>query len=190
MMPRYDDGLDDDGYAVTEPWRKPYVHGSEAEAGDDFRPTSLGSALIDVFKRAEMCLSIGNNTESPIELQLGAAILIVFERNRRSLQMCVPSELESATGLVLVPQYGWGFYRSDWALYNPRTGGALLIECDGAEFHSSPEQKLHDQKKDAAAHDRGCLTIRFTGSQIHRSADGCAQKIFDIVYGGDCGAHS
>jgi very-short-patch-repair endonuclease len=38
-------------------------------------------------------------------------------------------------------------------------------------------------KKDAAALGRGFLTMRFTGSQIHRDPDGCAQKIFDVVTG-------
>jgi very-short-patch-repair endonuclease len=61
--------------------------------------------------------------------------------------------------------------------------GALLIEADGKYFHSSATQKNHDAKKDAAALSRGYLTVRFTGGDIYKDADGCAEKIYDAVYG-------
>lgn len=137
------------------------------------------------MRGSEEHAGLEGDTDSPIEQQLGAAILLLFEKNGKALKLCVDLEAEQfPQSLLFVPQFRWSIYRSDWAIYNPKTTGALLIECDGAAFHSSPEQKEHDQKKDAAAHDRGFLTMRFTGSEIHKSADACAQKVFDVVYGG------
>jgi very-short-patch-repair endonuclease len=180
--PKYYDGLDADGYpAPPAHWRIPYKAGSEAEVGD-FNPTALGGVFGAVVERARAAMDANKNADSPIESILGAAIIVKFKAADR--QLVLASEPGEVGGLMLIPQFKWGYYRSDWAIYNPRTTGALLIECDGKDFHSSPDQVEHDRKKDAAAHDRGYLTIRFTGSQIHRGADACAEKVFDIVHGG------
>jgi very-short-patch-repair endonuclease len=183
QKPKYYDGLDDDGYPINEPWRKPYVHGCEADAGD-FNPIRLSDALAKVVDRADVSLSVSPTADSPIETLLGAAVLMFFRDAGRPLTLRTSDEFDKAMSLMFVPQFKWSIYRSDWAIYNPKTTGALLLECDGKEFHSSADQKAHDQKKDAAAHNRGYLTMRFTGSQIHRDADGCAQKVWDAVYGG------
>jgi very-short-patch-repair endonuclease len=182
--PKYDDGLDADGFPVNDgPWRKPFVHGDESEAGD-WQPLTLVNAAADALERINHLLNLSGNTDSPIETNIGAAVLMFFERAGLSLKLCKMVDIRNAPdALLLVPQFAWGYYRSDWAILNPKNGGALLIECDGKEFHSSDEQRAHDAKKDAAALDRGFLTMRFTGSQIHRDPDGCAQKIFDAVCG-------
>jgi very-short-patch-repair endonuclease len=183
-MPRYYDGLDADGYALNEPWRQPYVRGSEADVGD-FKPVTIGAALIKAVDRAAASVLTSGAADSPIETILGAAVLLWFRNAGKPLMLCLPESLEKAKGgLMFVPQFKWSIYRSDWAIYNPKTSGAMLLECDGKDFHSSEDQIAHDRRKDAAAHDRGYLTMRFTGSQIHRDADGCANKIFQAVYGG------
>lgn len=183
-MPKYYDGLDADGYALDESWRKPYVRGSEADVGD-FKPVAFGAALVKAVDRAAASVLASGSADSPIETILGAAVLLQFRNAGKPLMLCLPAELDKAKGgLVFVPQFKWSIYRSDWAIYNPKTSGAMLLECDGKEFHSSADQKAHDQTKDAAAHDRGFLTMRFSGSQIHRDADGCANKISQAVYGG------
>lgn len=178
----YEDGLDADGYPIApEPWRKPYIRGDESEAGD-FKPASIGDSVLSLIERLGHAREIGGNCDSPIEEILGAAIMLRFEREGRPLKLCLVADLqEPFDGLLLVPQFAWGYYRSDWAIIHQKRTGALLIECDGREFHSSAEQVAHDAKKDAAAHDRGYLTFRFTGSQIHRFPDECAQRIFEAV---------
>lgn len=182
-QPRYEDGLDADGYPEREPYRKPYVHGSEADVGE-FNPVTLGGALAKAVDRAAASVLASGSADSPIETILGAAVIMYFRNAGKPMDLCAPTELDNAKGrLVFVPQFKWSIYRSDWAIYNPKTSGAMLLECDGKEFHSSADQVAHDRKKDTAAHDRGYLTMRFTGSQIHRDADGCAQKVFQAVYG-------
>lgn len=181
--PQYNDGLDDDGYP-RESFRQPYVHGSEADVGE-FKPVALGGMFTKVLDRAEASVLASGSADSPIETILGAAVILYFRDAGKPLLLCLPADLDNTKGgLLFVPQFKWSIYRSDWAIYNPKTTGAMLLECDGKDFHSSADQVGHDKKKDAAAHDRGYLTMRFTGSQIHRAADECAQKIFDVVYGG------
>lgn len=183
-MPRYDDGLDDDGY----PLQRPYVQGSEEIVGE-FKPVAIGGAFASVVERARIAMETSRTADSPIETILGAAIVLCFQNNGKPLLLASEPSPE-ARGLLLVPQFKWAIYRSDWAIYNPKTAGALLIECDGKDFHSTTNQISHDMRKDQAAHDRGYLTMRFTGSQIHRGADACAKEIFDFVHGGSRGSHS
>ena len=181
----YDDGLDADGYPMSSARGLVYVHGSVAEAGD-FKPVKLVDITARVIERVRHACDIGGNCDSPIEVQIGAAIIVFFERSGRPLKLCKTLDTRTATDeLVLVPQYAWSYYRSDWAILNPARHGALLIECDGKDFHSTISQKIHDQKKDEAAMDRGFLTMRFTGSEIFRDADRCAQKIYDAVCGSE-----
>jgi hypothetical protein len=183
-MRRYDDGLDDDGY----PLPRPYVQGSEEIIGE-FKPVGLGSVFAGVVERARAAMDASRTADSPIETILGASIVLCFQRNGKPLLLSSDTSTDTMR-LLLIPQFKWSIYRSDWAIYNPKTTGALLIECDGKEFHSSPEQIEHDKRKDQAAHDRGYLTMRFTGSRIHRGADECAQEVFGFVYGGANGSHS
>lgn len=180
---KYDDGMDADGYPISDGGRKPFVRGSEEDAGD-FKPVRLLFAMKAAIERIRRFHEIGGNCDSPIEYEIGAAILLYFERAGHPLKLCKTLDKNGVhEGLLLVPQFAWSFYRSDWAVYSPRSRSAFLIECDGKDFHSSDAQRAHDAKKDRAALERGFLTMRFTGSQIHRDADGCAQKIYDAVYG-------
>jgi hypothetical protein len=171
------------GNPIEEYCRPQYYRGSEEAAGD--HPwVSLYDATTTALARCCQVLDIGNNCESPIEAQLGAAVLVVFEKAGHPLKLArVVDPTKPMDEFLLVPQFGWHFYRSDWAIVNPGRSSALLIECDGKDFHSSPAQKRHDIKKDTAARGRGFSTIRFTGSEIYKDADGCAQKIYDAVYG-------
>lgn len=163
-----------------------YKRGSEADAGD-YQPTALSGVCATIVERARAAMQANPTSDSPIESILGAAIIMCFDRSGKPLLLATePSD--KAAGLQVIPQFKWSLYRSDWAIYNPKTTGALLIECDGKDFHTGPDQIKHDMRKDQAAQDRGFLTMRFTGSQIHRNADGCAKEIFDFVHGGARGA--
>jgi very-short-patch-repair endonuclease len=181
--PKYDDGLDEDGYPIKWEPRLRYVHGSEAEAGD-WRLQSLSGASTTTLARLSLIVGLSADCDSPIESQIGAAVMMLFQGFRLPLKLCKMIDVrDTRDGLLFVPQFAWSYYWSDWAILNPTRHGALLIECDGRDFHSTKEQLAHDAKKDAEARIRGYRTIRFTGSQIHKDADGCARKIFDVVCG-------
>lgn len=187
-MPQYYDGLDDDGYPIIHQHRLRYVRGSEAEAVGAEPAKQLSGVFLGIVERAYAAMKANEKADSPIESILGASIMLYFQRGGKALALASEPD-PTAARLLLIPQFKWLIYRSDWAIYNPKTTGALLIECDGKDFHSTPEQIAHDKKKDQSAHDLGFLTMRFTGSRIHRNADGCAKEIFEFVYGGKNGSH-
>jgi hypothetical protein len=178
---QYDDGLDDDGYPIEVTPQLRYRHGSEAEAGD-WQPTQLAATTSGILERAGHTLVLSPHCDSPIEAQIGAALIMFFERAKLPLKLCKMVDLRSAPqGLLLVPQFAWWHYRTDWAILNANRSWTRLIECDGRDFHTSKEQIAHDNAKDCAAAQRGYRTVRFTGSKIHRDPDGCAQHVFDMV---------
>jgi very-short-patch-repair endonuclease len=173
----YDDGLDADGYPIGGGYLNPILSRESAEKD----AVSVASYFPSILERAEHFSKISDVTDSPIENMLGAAVLGAFKAAGIGLKLCKEADTPRAPGYRLVPQAKWGIYRSDWAIVNQDTRGVLLIECDGKEFHSSPEQIEHDRRKDQAALDRGWLTIRFTGSEIHQDADGIARRILELV---------
>lgn len=159
---------------------------TEKEMIGDWQPTRFSRALISALDTAAHAYVLAPDTESPIETALGAAIMTVFHERANDLTLTKMDDLSAAAPgtLVLVPQFAWKYYRSDWAILragSPR--GALLIECDGKHFHTAEADVTHDTTKDQSAHDMGHLTIRFTGRQIWLDATKCARKVFDAVCG-------
>lgn len=57
----------------------------------------------------------------------------------------------------------------------------LAIECDGHDFHDrTKQQAAYDRARDRELLLRGITTIRFTGSEIHHSAERCAAAVIDV----------
>lgn len=76
-------------------------------------------------------------------------------------------------GLVNIRlQYPVGPYRTDLAIPAVR----LAIEADGAAYHN----KANDDKRDAYFASQGWTVIRFTGSQIYRDAESCAERVKEL----------
>lgn len=145
------------------------------EAGDCYcHFVTPGNAfdLEGLRKRACLRLMFMEVCESPIEVLLAVEIY-----------MGIKHVLEER-GLRLVAQHEWQRYRIDLAImrgFDP----VLFIECDGKKFHSSDGQIAQDRRKDAAAVASGIQLIRFSGSEIYRSADGCVHRILEhLVRGG------
>lgn len=170
---------------VPEYGEEDYRGSEEVEGG--FRPQSMLEATIPVIETLHNQQIVSGKCDSPIEEMLGAFIMTVFREEGAPLKLCLVSDLKKiGTSLILVPQYKWLYYRSDWAVLCPAFSmTAVLIECDGAEFHSSPQQIEHDRKKDAAALDYGHITMRFPGRLIHKDPRGCARKVFETWAGGN-----
>lgn len=57
-----------------------------------------------------------------------------------------------------------GKYRIDLAL----PAYKIAIECDGRAYHSTPEQRAHDRRKDAYLRKHGWKVLRFSGRMIYR----------------------
>lgn len=53
----------------------------------------------------------------------------------------------------------------------------LAIECDGEKWHSSPEQKARDRKKNAVLRKHGWKVMRFKGWEINKQLQKCVDQI-------------
>lgn len=83
-------------------------------------------------------------------------------------------------GFKVIPQFKLAGFRYDFAI---EKDGAVIavIECDGMEFHSTPEQIARDVAKDLAARRAGLVAFRYSGSKIYADAKRCAEQIiFDL----------
>lgn len=92
-------------------------------------------------------------------------------------------------GTVVEPQYKIKQFRYDFAiilnghLIGPQKP-AVLIECDGKAFHSSPPQIANDERKNALAKFYGIQLLRFSGSQIYRDPESCAAEVLLAILRG------
>lgn len=60
-------------------------------------------------------------------------------------------------------------------------GSRLAIECDGHDYHNlTKQQAAYDRARDRELLAVGIPTIRFTGSEIHHSAERCAREAWAI----------
>jgi len=110
--------------------------------------------------------------ESPIERQMLDALVSLF----RWHDHCIAAEV--------IPQYKIGKYRADImvrAVYSYRQPVHVVVECDGREFHRTPEQKSRDYQRTLDIEAAGFAVLRFTGSEIYAGAKECAQVVFDEI---------
>ena len=101
--------------------------------------------------------------------------------------------LEGTWTAMIRPQVEIGPYRMDFALVaaalsheakDPETIPLLkiAIECDGHDFHErTKEQAAHDRARDRFLQGEGLTVLRFTGSEIWRSAEACRNEIIAHV---------
>lgn len=143
---------------------------------DEMKP--LRVAMVDALKVLASKYSIAPMTESPIETILGAAVSLLMG-DALGDEFKIGKTGREAT-FTLVPQYKLACYRYDFAIC---VGGNsfVLIECDGKDFHSSPEQIENDDEKDRTACELGKKLLRFTGSMINSNADLCARDVVSAL---------
>jgi very-short-patch-repair endonuclease len=161
----YDDGLDADGYPLET--AKPV----DDFPGDIPMPRPLGHIIKPIVAGLELSVAVSRHTESPIETILAVAIL----RQWSDVEFRT-FDAGPARGWTLIPQYPWGSFRVDLALRKP-DGFLIFIECDGKDFHCSPEQVERDAVRERMMVEGGYPVIRFTGSEINYSPTACANKL-------------
>jgi very-short-patch-repair endonuclease len=100
--------------------------------------------------------------ESPIETTLASAIL----------EWIIHHEADAE----VVQQAPIGPFRAD--ILVGQEGRKLVVECDGAAFHSvTKEQVERDKRRDRYCAARGICVMRFSGAEIHRDPRGCAAEV-------------
>jgi very-short-patch-repair endonuclease len=148
-----------------------------------FNPVRVGDvavAIVDVLSRY---FQMQGKCDSPIEEILGAHTMQLFADCGHPLTFCeIDNVSDHKVGtLLIVPQFRFSKFRADWGVFRVGNAQALLIECDGQDYHSSPEAVARDTARDASAHALGHLTMRFWGRQIVRDPRKCARMIFDAT---------
>lgn len=91
---------------------------------------------------------------------------------------------ENPTWVLLNCQIPVFTYRADILLTIRAASGNeyLIVECDGHDWHErTKQQAAYDRSRDRELLAEGIYTIRFTGSEIHHSANRCAQDVWRTV---------
>jgi very-short-patch-repair endonuclease len=59
---------------------------------------------------------------------------------------------------------------------------SVAVECDGHDFHErTKEQAAHDRARDREVQSRGLPVFRFTGSELYRNPNACADQALSFV---------
>jgi very-short-patch-repair endonuclease len=126
--------------------------------------------------------------ESPIEQLLLAALFWTSYGYRNA-----PVEIwdwetpfgKPQTDVVIAPQYRVGNYRVDFAIFINVVANEeirIVVECDGHEFHEkTKEQAAHDKRRDRELQIAGWKVLRFTGSEIWRDHQACADHVSKLA---------
>lgn len=79
-----------------------------------------------------------------------------------------------------------GRYKADIAIeVSPARGAPLsvVVECDGHDFHErTKEQAVHDKQRDRYFQALGLVVLRFTGSEIFKSAADCSREVVSLIF--------
>ena len=86
-------------------------------------------------------------------------------------------------GLELVPQYGIGKYRIDFAVKDPNDSNRLVlaVECDGASYHSQPTARERDRLRQEALEERGWTFHRIWSTDWFRNPEGEVERCVAAV---------
>lgn len=121
--------------------------------------------------------SIEPYCESPIEVDFAAAFVELLAGLSIPVLFAPGMDKDDfgSAEILVIPQWPIERFRFDFLLSSSFSGlRRVLVECDGKEFHSAPEQIANDRNKDAAAGKLGLTVLRFTGAELHFRARECA----------------
>lgn len=83
------------------------------------------------------------------------------------------------------PQVAVGSFRVDFMFCQSIVGDRpvlVAVECDGHEFHEKTKQQAaRDKARDRKLAAHGIRVLRFTGSEIYRDANACADEVFRLL---------
>jgi very-short-patch-repair endonuclease len=145
----------------------------------------LRTALVKVVDCAAESFTMAVVTDSPIETIFGAKLALVLRPVCEELgwKFSIGSD-DLDADLVLQPQYQFQRFRYDFAVVaKGQPKPLVLVECDGKDFHSTPEQQANDKLKDLAASKAGIALVRFSGSEINGDVDRCVRRAIAACVG-------
>ena len=98
-----------------------------------------------------------------------------------SIEITMAKELK-AQGIDFEQEYPIDGFRIDFALPEIK----LAVECDGDYWHSLPGIKEKDKRRDKVLSKLGWTTLRFTETEIKRSASNCIQIVEEALKEASC----
>ena len=99
-----------------------------------------------------------------------------FRRNPTDIEQTMMGELDHRR-LTYEFQYPYLSYVIDFSFPNDR----LAIEADGVYWHSLPNMKEKDERKDNDLQQQGWIVLHFTGDEIRASVSDCVDKIEQVL---------
>jgi len=145
-------------------------------------------------------LELLGRCESPVEQMLVAALWELWRCRVREGRLGMDAVLKGAPHsfpnrrVMIEPQKviatEQARYRADVLVYivpGDEKGrgiapGPLVVEVDGHEFHERTKfQAARDRQRDRAMIAEGFRVVRFTGQEVYRGAEGCAQEVAQLV---------
>ena len=131
-------------------------------SADDMDPKRTKSVGVK-FLRDYLAYAASNGNNLPSEKQTAVAMNPFEENVYETLQR---------KGLMLIPQWGVGNYRLDFAVQHPQEPGRFLlaIECDGATYHSSATARDRDRLRQQQLENLGWSFHRIWSTEwFHRN---------------------
>jgi very-short-patch-repair endonuclease len=122
---------------------------------------------------------------SPIEQRLFGKLLFLTNGFAQIKYLGAPG-IDQRFATVFVNQLTIGPYIADFAFMTCCEGrvAKLIVECDGHDWHEKTKaQAQRDKARDRYCVRVGWKVLRFTGSEIVRNADGCAEEVGEVIYG-------
>ena len=157
-------------------------------ARDAFEQEGIESRMLRCGEQAlsEFTEAI-NVCESPIEAKFLVALFEHCEFDHMIVRTgssvpyfgCLKDRLE------FCPQFNIGPYRCDFAFKMTHPNGTMtriIVECDGHDFHErTKEQAQRDKSRDRYLQANDWKVLRFTGSELHRDAEGCVDEVATMI---------
>lgn len=141
--------------------------------------------MIPISNFAHNAVFTIENTQSPIETELLNAMMLSGK-----FVFCRDGDEPMGEGNFIFAQKHVGPYRADFIIrsiayrsakrvWPPLFHKSICVECDGREYHTSPEHKEYDRKRDEFFLEHGLKTMRFTGWDIKNFPMDCVKHILD-----------
>lgn len=157
-------------------------------AASSFGENALQSRILRAEELSVMDFTnMLSSCESPIETQFLEAL---FEHSAFDAADFVYDHRMSFFGrrsgfLQVASQLQLENWRCDFAFFERHPNGTvtrIVVECDGHEYHErTKQQAARDRSRDRSMTALGWKVMRFTGSEIYKDADACADEIANLI---------
>jgi very-short-patch-repair endonuclease len=191
-------------YSVRSPTLDELVAGLPLEGEQDEQMNELHRVAMKAVVARHVAflsadLEVGlQRSGSPIERVMLYALYLVGYEYTDSVSIVVDGTghggSQSTWGIEIEPQAEIGRYRVDFLLRrwnsaesaarnpSPSADAALIVECDGHEWHErTKQQAARDRKRDRMLQSQGYRVFRYTGSEIWRDVFLAAEEAVSVL---------